>query len=114
MPGFDPQVIVPLTGLAKTSEPTGFQFAFDLKLSGTEKLAFLPVGDHTEVLLTSPWPSPSFVGAYLPERRDIDAKGFSAEWIQNFLGHESYQMTMDMYGTISIDEMQEIAARLLD
>lgn len=27
------------------------------------------------------------------------------------LGHESYQTTMDMYGTISIDEMQEIAAQ---
>ena len=35
-------------------------------------------------------------------------------WIQNFLGHESYQTTMDMYGTLSIDEMQEVAERLLD
>jgi len=41
------------------------------------------------------------------------SKGFSAEWIQNFLGHESYKTTMDMYGTLSIDEMQEVAARLL-
>jgi hypothetical protein len=44
----------------------------------------------------------------------LKSKGFSAEWIQNFLGHESYKTTMDMYGTLSIDEMQEIAARLLD
>jgi len=84
--GFDPQVVVPIAGLGKTAEPSEFQFAFDLKLSGTEKLAFLPLGDHTEVLLTSPWPSPSFVGAYLPERRDIDAKGFSAEWKVLHLG----------------------------
>ncbi len=41
------------------------------------------------------------------------SKGFSAEWIQNFLGHQSYKTTMDMYGTISIDEMQEIARRKL-
>ena len=46
--------------------------------------------------------------------RFLKSKGFSAEWIQNLLGHESYQTTMDMYGTLSIDEMQEIAARLLD
>ena len=84
--GFDPQVVVPIAGLGKTAEPSEFQFTFDLKLSGTEKLAFLPVGDRTEVLLTSPWPSPSFVGAYLPERRDIDAKGFSAEWKVLHLG----------------------------
>ena len=40
-------------------------------------------------------------------------KGFSAEWIQNFLGHASYKTTMDMYGTISIDEMQEEAENRL-
>lgn len=45
--------------------------------------------------------------------RFLKSKGFSAEWIQNFLGHESYKTTMDMYGTISIDEMQEIATRKL-
>lgn len=33
--------------------------------------------------------------------------------MQNFLGHESYKTTMDMYGTMSIDEMQEVAARKL-
>ena len=84
--GFDPQVIVPLPGLGKAGEPSEFQFGFDLKLSGTEKLGFLPVGDRTEVLLTSAWPSPSFVGAYLPDRRDIDDKGFSAEWKVLHLG----------------------------
>ena len=46
--------------------------------------------------------------------RFLKSKGFSAEWMQNFLGHESYKTTMDMYGTLSIDEMQEIATRLLD
>ncbi len=45
--------------------------------------------------------------------RFLKSKGFSAEWIQNFLGHESYKTTMDMYGTLSIDEMQEVATRLL-
>jgi inner membrane protein len=86
VPGFDPQVIVPVSGLEKSGEPSGFQFAFDLKLSGTEKLAFLPTGDRTDVLLTSAWPSPSFSGAYLPDRRDIDDKGFSAEWKVLHLG----------------------------
>jgi integrase/recombinase XerD len=46
--------------------------------------------------------------------RFLKSKRFSAEWIQNFLGYESYQTTMDMYGTLSIDEMQEVAERLLD
>ena len=46
--------------------------------------------------------------------RFLKSKRFRAEWIQNFLGHESYKTTMDMYGTLSIDEMQEVAERLLD
>ncbi len=45
--------------------------------------------------------------------RWLKSQGFTAEWIQNFLGHQSYKTTMDMYGTISIDEMQEVAERKL-
>ncbi len=45
--------------------------------------------------------------------RWLKSRGFSAEWIQNFLGHQSYKTTMDMYGTISIEEMQEIAQQKL-
>jgi inner membrane protein len=84
--GFDNQVVVPITGMSKAGATSGFQFAFDLILSGTEKLAFLPIGDRTDVVLTSTWPSPSFLGAHLPERRDIDSKGFSAEWKVLHLG----------------------------
>ena len=43
--------------------------------------------------------------------RYLKDKGFSAEWIQNFLGHASYKTTMDMYGKISIEEMQQEAER---
>ena len=45
--------------------------------------------------------------------RFLKSKGLTAEWIQNFLGHQSYQTTMDMYGTISLDEMQEMAEEKL-
>jgi integrase len=45
--------------------------------------------------------------------RYLKNKGFSTEWIQNFLGHASYKTTMDMYGTISIDEMQQEAENRL-
>jgi len=45
--------------------------------------------------------------------RHLKDKGFSAEWVQKFLGHASYKTTMDMYGTLSIDQMQEEATRRL-
>jgi len=45
--------------------------------------------------------------------RYLKNKGFSVKWIQNFLGHESYKMTVDMYGTLSSDEMQTETERRL-
>ncbi len=41
--------------------------------------------------------------------RHLKSKGFSVEWIQNFLGHSSYKTTMDVYGRLSLDEMQQIS-----
>ncbi len=46
--------------------------------------------------------------------RWLKSQGYPQEWVQNFLGHESIKTTMDMYGTMSIDEMQEIAAGKVD
>lgn len=55
-------------------------FSFELLLKGSQALAFTPVGSSTDARVTSSWPHPSFDGAYLPERYEIDADGFSAEW----------------------------------
>lgn len=43
--------------------------------------------------------------------RHLKDQGFSVEFVQKFLGHESFKTTMDMYGTLSIDDMQEMVER---
>jgi inner membrane protein len=65
-----------------TEAPAGTQypFAFNLRLNGSEEIRFLPLGGETIVELASPWPDPSFSGAYLPEARAIAANGFTARW----------------------------------
>jgi inner membrane protein len=55
-------------------------FAFDLRLNGSEQIHFFPLGGETVVELSSPWPDPSFGGAYLPESRSVTANGFKARW----------------------------------
>jgi inner membrane protein len=57
-----------------------YPFAMDLSLNGSEQISFYPLGRETVVQLTSPWPDPSFSGAFLPESRTITARGFSARW----------------------------------
>lgn len=46
-------------------------------------------------------------------RATFRSVGSSHKWIQNFLGHRSFKTPTDMHGTISIDEMQEVAERKL-
>jgi inner membrane protein len=55
-------------------------FAFSVSLQGTESFAVAPLGASTETALVSPWPSPSFFGAFLPDRRSVASSGFSAAW----------------------------------
>jgi len=60
------------------------EFAFDLKLQGTEHLRLVPVGRDSRVMLSADWPHPSFVGEYLPSRREVTDRGFTAEWQTSF------------------------------
>ncbi len=63
-----------------TDERNTFLFKIDLKLKGSEQLQFTPTGRTTHVSLQGDWPKPSFVGEFLPDERNVNAKGFSAEW----------------------------------
>ena len=55
-------------------------FSLDTQLNGSGSLEFLPFGRKTTVQLHSPWASPSFSGAFLPNERAVTPKGFSAQW----------------------------------
>lgn len=51
-----------------------------LKLKGSHKLNFIPVGKTTSVALDGPWADPSFDGEFLPVTRKVTQDGFSATW----------------------------------
>ncbi|MDH1263093.1 cell envelope integrity protein CreD [Pseudomonas sp. GD03944] len=73
-------------------------FAFDLKLQGTEQLNVVPVGRDSQVTLASDWPHPSFIGEYLPSRREVTAKGFTAEWQTSFFATNLEEALRDCVG----------------
>lgn len=62
------------------ADATDLPFAFTLSLNGTRDLRFLPTAEETAVQVTARWPHPSFMGAPLPETRDVRADGFTAAW----------------------------------
>lgn len=49
-------------------------------LNGMEQVTFTPTAKSTELALTSDWPHPSFVGAFLPEEREVSSQGYAAKW----------------------------------
>lgn len=55
-------------------------FGYQMELTGTSSLFVAPVGDATEIRLTSNWPHPSFGGAWTPDERSIGSEGFEAKW----------------------------------
>lgn len=67
-------------GIALDSEKAVNHFRVELNLNGSEQIHFAPVGKVTTVTARSKWKDPSFVGAFLPAERTIDANGFSALW----------------------------------
>lgn len=60
-----------------------------LELAGTDRIAVVPAAGATQWALRSDWPHPSFGGRFLPERREISAQGFSAQWTVSSLGSDA-------------------------
>jgi len=57
-----------------------YSYSITADLRGSEQLMFVPAAKTTDVKLTSVWPNPSFVGAFLPSERTVGDTGFTASW----------------------------------
>ncbi len=77
------QALFPGASGTSTAPPPSLQafaFKFGLTLNGSAQLTFAPVARQTTVGLSSDWPDPSFIGAFLPTDRVINPAMFSARW----------------------------------
>ncbi len=95
-----------------------YEFSLDLNFNGSSSLNFIPLGKITSVHLKSKWKNPSFNGAFLPDKREINTDGFSANWQvlhlnrpypQNFIG-TSAGINESSFGVdliVPVDEYQK-------
>ena len=60
--------------------PARFSVDFRYLLRGNESFALAPRAGETRWTVTSPWSSPSFTGAFLPETRQVGEDGFKARY----------------------------------
>ena len=59
---------------------TKTEFSLNLNFNGSSSLNFIPFGKLTKVNIKSRWKNPSFIGAFLPDKREINPDGFTANW----------------------------------
>lgn len=78
--GFGRQLVVPLAKLGIDSFAEALEFSIAFRIGGTRNLTFLPFGDETTVNVQADWPSPGFMGGFLPDSRAISESGFDATW----------------------------------
>ena len=62
------------------NDSTKYNFNLSIHLKGSQQLYFTPVGKITDININSKWQNPSFNGAFLPDSREINEKGFKANW----------------------------------
>ncbi|MFB3886392.1 MAG: cell envelope integrity protein CreD [Thermodesulfobacteriota bacterium] len=68
--------VFPVVDLSRSE----YAFSVDLRLNGSGEFNIIPVGKETLVTTSSKWNSPSFIGNFLPEKREISPSGFRATW----------------------------------
>lgn len=76
-------------------------YAFGLR--GSRSLSLVPRGGQTKWDVTSPWASPSFGGAFLPEKPQVSDKGFKASYTVDKLALGQAPVATDDQGPPVID-----------
>jgi inner membrane protein len=96
-----------------------YAFSADLLLNGSGELNIVPVGKETLVTMSSKWNSPSFIGNFLPEKREISPDSFKAVWSVQHLNRNfpqtwtgsAYSMANSEFGVKllqPVDEYQKV------
>lgn len=72
------------------------EYAFGLR--GSRTISLVPRGGTTSWEVSSAWPSPSFEGAFLPEKPQVSDKGFKASYTVDKLALGQPPVAMEDYG----------------
>jgi inner membrane protein len=91
--GFPAGVHARVTGLRESRGDIPLKL--ELTLNGSGGIRFTPVAERNLVKLSSPWPDPSFQGAFLPSERKVSAAGFEATWQLSQYGRDYAQQWTD-------------------
>lgn len=95
-----------IVDLSVLKENKKLPYEMKIKLKGSQSIYFSPLGKTTQVKLKANWGTPSFDGNFLPEKREITEKDFSAQW-QVLNLNRNYSQVMVNYREASIRDLQD-------
>ncbi|WP_297093166.1 cell envelope integrity protein CreD [uncultured Draconibacterium sp.] len=81
-------------------------FSIKLQLKGSQNLMFTPLGEQTTVHLESTWNDPGFTGNYLPANRNVNDKGFQADWSVLHFNRNYPQQWISTINTINQNDIE--------
>ncbi len=73
---------------ALNNKTEGLNFNLAFTLNGSSSLNIAPLGKQNDVSIKSTWKDPSFMGEFLPAKREVSAEGFDAQWKVSYYGRE--------------------------
>ena len=98
-----------LAGAVAAGRPIPFDVAFQLR--GHDTLALAPAAQDTQWHVASSWPSPSFLGAFLPASHHVTPQGFTADWR---IGNLALNRPIVSIGDRELDGSTQVSVALLD
>jgi len=98
---FPTGVFAKVTGLRESAGTIPARL--ELSLNGSGGVNFAPIGAQSSVHLSSPWPDPSFQGAFLPSERKVTPAGFDADWQLSYYGRDYAQQWTSQDSSAGLD-----------
>ncbi|WP_303207192.1 cell envelope integrity protein CreD [Bacteroides oleiciplenus] len=103
--GIDNMGVHAIVDLSALKGDKKLPYEMKIKLKGSQSINFTPLGKTTKVSLKANWNTPSFDGNYLPEKREITEKDFSAQW-QVLNLNRNYSQVLVNYQNSSIKDIE--------
>lgn len=103
--GIESMGVHAIVDLSALKDDRKLPYEMKIKLKGSQSIYFTPLGKTTRVALKANWNTPSFDGNYLPEKREITEKDFSAQW-QVLNLNRNYPQVFINYQNASIKDIQ--------
>lgn len=103
--GIDNMGVHAIVDLSALKGDKKLPYEMKIKLKGSQSINFTPLGKTTKVSLKANWNTPSFDGNYLPEKREITEKDFSAQW-QVLNLNRNYSQVLVNYQNASIKDIE--------